>query len=133
MTFSMALTNRQLAIVEKCRHRLVSICEKFPEVEIQVVGERHLAFRIRKKTFGYYQLDHHGDGEIAFCCKSNLSEQRRQVRIDPATFFVPAYLGQRGWIAIRLDSDQLDWEVVEQFARTAYQLVAPRRLAVQLE
>jgi hypothetical protein len=43
------------------------------------------------------------------------------------------YLGQKGWIAMRLDTDDLDWENVEQFARSAYQSLAPRKLAVQLE
>jgi predicted DNA-binding protein (MmcQ/YjbR family) len=129
----MALTSRQLAVAEGCRKRLVSICEKFPEAQIELAGEQHLSFRIRKKTFAYYLFDHHGDGEIAFCCKSNLSEQRRQVRNDPENFFVPAYLGQKGWIAIRLDSDDVDWELIEQFARTAYQSVAPRKLAARIE
>jgi hypothetical protein len=52
----------------------------FPSVDVEVVGEQHLAFRINKKTFAYYLFDHHGDGRIAFCCKSSLSEQRRGQR-----------------------------------------------------
>lgn len=97
------------------------------------IGDGHLAFRIRKKTFAYYSFDHHGDGMIAFCCKSSLSEQRRLVGDDPDGFFVPPYLGPRGWVAIRLDLDEVDWETVTELARRAYQDVAPRKLAAAVE
>jgi hypothetical protein len=115
------------------RTRLVGICEAFPEVRIEPGGDGHLAFRIRKKTFAYYLFDHHGDGKIAFCCKANLSEQRRFVKDDPESFFVPTYLGAKGWIAIRLDLDEVDWETVKELARRAYQAVAPRKLAALVE
>ncbi len=115
------------------RTRLVEICESFPEVSVEVAGESHLAFRIRKRIFAYYLFDHHGDGMIAFTCKSSISEQRRLVRDDPITFFVPAYLGSKGWIAIRLDLDEVDWETVTELARRAYQELAPRKLAALVD
>jgi phosphoribosylglycinamide formyltransferase-1 len=115
------------------RTRLVNICRSFPEVDVDVAGESHLAFRIRKRIFAYYLFDHHGDGIIAFTCKSSMSEQRRLVRDDPITFFVPAYLGSKGWIAIRLDLDEVDWETVTELARRAYQELAPRKLAALVD
>src|SRR5688500_17101089 len=99
----MALTKRQLASATTRREKLVALCEELPEVEVQVAGEDHLSFRVRKKTFGYYLFDHHGDGRIAFTCKSTLPEQRQMVVEDPDRFYVPAYLGPKGWIALRLD------------------------------
>src|SRR4030095_10108844 len=115
------------------RTRLVNICESFPEVSVEVAGESHLAFRIRKRIFAYYSFDHHGDGMIAFICKSTLSEQRRLVRDDPISFFVPPYLGSKGWIAIRLDLDEVDWDTVADLARRAYQELAPRKLATLVD
>jgi predicted DNA-binding protein (MmcQ/YjbR family) len=129
----MALTATQLALSVQRRAQLVRVCAAFPQVDVEVVGDQHLAFRINKKTFAYYLFDHHGDGRIAFCFKSNLSEQRRQVRDDPEDFFVPPYLGSKGWIAIRLDSGEVDWEIVTDFARRAYQALAPRKLAALVE
>jgi predicted DNA-binding protein (MmcQ/YjbR family) len=129
----MALTAKQLSDSTRRRTRLFSICGSFPRVDAEVAGDQHIAFRINKKTFAYYLFDHHGDGRVAFAFKSNLSEQRRQVRDDPDNFFVPPYLGAKGWIAIRLDSDEVDWEVVADFARRAYQAVAPRKLAGLVE
>ena len=129
----MTLSAKQLSQATKRRKRLVEICRSLPETSYDVVGDEHIAFRIRKKIFAYYLFDHHGDGIIAFCCKSNLNEQRRLIRDDSESFFVPAYLGAKGWIAIRLDLDGVDWETVSELARQAYQSIAPRKLAVLVE
>ena len=129
----MTLSAKQLAQATKRRERLVEICRQLPEVTYEVVGDEHIAFRVRKKIFAYYLFDHHGDGIIAFCCKSNLSDQRRLIRDDADSFFVPAYLGARGWVALRLDLDNVDWETVSELARQAYQAIAPRKLAALLE
>ncbi len=129
----MTLTSNQLSVSTPRRKRLVKICESFPEVVIEPAGEGHLAFRIRKRIFAYYLFDHHGDGMIAFTCKSSLSEQRRLIKDDATSFFVPAYLGSKGWIAIRLDLDEVDWDTVAELARRAYQDLAPRKLATLVE
>ena len=129
----MSLSAQQMAGSERRRQRLVEICRQLPEVDYETVGDGHISFRIRKKIFAYYLYDHHGDGLIAFCCKSSLNEQRRLIRDDPESFFVPAYLGSRGWIAIRLDLDEVDWDTVSELARQAYQAIAPRKLAAQVE
>jgi predicted DNA-binding protein (MmcQ/YjbR family) len=127
------MTSQDYLVSGQRRTRLVKICEAFPEVVAEGAGESHMAFRIRKRVFGYYLFDHHGDGMIAFTCKSSLSEQRRLVKADPISFFVPAYLGSKGWIAIRLDLDEVDWDAVSELARSAYQDVAPRKLAALVE
>ena len=125
----MTLSAKQLAQATPRRERIIEICGSLPETNHEVAGAEHIAFRIRKKIFAYYLFDHHGDGIIAFCCKSSLSEQRRLVRDDSETFFVPAYLGARGWVAIRLDLHEVDWDTVSELARRAYQSIAPRKLA----
>ncbi|MDQ2975968.1 MAG: MmcQ/YjbR family DNA-binding protein [Acidobacteriota bacterium] len=127
------MKSNQLSASGKRRTRLVEICKALPEIEVQVSGEQHLAFRIRKKIFGYYLFDHHGDGMIAFCCKSSLNDQRRLVKEDPVSFFVPPYVGPKGWVAIRLDLDEVDWDTVWELARRAYQDLAPRKLAALVD
>ena len=129
----MTLSAKQLTESARRRERLIEICGALPEVTYEPVGDGHLAFRIRKKTFAYYQFDHHGDGMIAFCCKSSLSEQRRLIRDDAETFFVPAYLGAKGWVGIRLDLEEVYWEVVSELAGRAFQSTAPRKLALLIE
>ena len=129
----MTLSAKQLATSTSRRKRLIETCETLPEVTYEIVGDEHIAFRIRKKIFAYYLFDHHGDGIVAFCCKSNLSEQRRLIRDDSESFFSPAYLGARGWIAIRLDLDNVDWDIVTDLAHRAFQSIAPRKLAALVE
>src|SRR4030095_10015698 len=124
---------KSLSSTTQRRTQLVEICQALPEVTHEVVGEWHLTFRVRKKIFAYYLFDHHGDGKIAFSCKSNLNEQRRLVKDDPETFFVPAYVGPRGWIARRLDLAEVDWDTVSDLIRRAYQEIAPRKLAALVE
>ncbi len=126
----MTLTAKQVAQSTRLRERLVEICRVLPEITHETVGDGHIAFRVRKKIFAYYLFDHHGDGMIAFCCKSTIGEQRRLIRDDPESFFVPAYLGSKGWIAIRLDLDAVDWDTVSELTRQAFQLTAPRKLAI---
>ena len=129
----MTLTDRQLSQSQSRRKRIIEICQKLPEVTYEEVGDGHIAFKIRKKIFAYYQFDHHGDGMIGFIGKSTLNEQRRLIREDSESFFIPAYVGPRGWIGIRLDLDEVDWETVSELARQAYQMTAPRKLAVLVE
>jgi len=130
---AMTLTSNQLSTSDARRRRLVKICESFPEVLVEPCGDGQLAFRIRKRIFAYYLFDHHGDGMIAFTCKSSLNEQRRLISEDPESFFVPAYLGSKGWVAIRLDLDEVDWDTVTELARRAYQETAPRKLATLVD
>jgi phosphoribosylglycinamide formyltransferase-1 len=129
----MTLTAKQISPSSSRRAKLVKICASLPEVTYEVAGDQHMAFRIRKRIFGYYLFDHHGDGIIAFCCKSSRSEQQKLLRDDPDSFFVPAYLGAKGWVAIRLDLDEVDWDTVSDLARRAYQDCAPRKLAILVE
>jgi predicted DNA-binding protein (MmcQ/YjbR family) len=51
---------------------------------------------------------------------------------DPRSFFVPAYVGHRGWIGVRLDSG-LEWDAVADIVEEAYRAVAPSRLVDLLD
>jgi hypothetical protein len=104
-----------------------------PGVDVSGVGDGHLAFRVKQKTFAYYLHDHHGDGRIALCCKAPPGEQGRLVEADPDRFFVPPYLGPKGWVACRLDLRSVDWEEVQNLVFAAYFLTAPVSLRVLTE
>src|SRR6185369_14519145 len=62
----------------------------------------HASFLVRKKTFAYYLANHHGDGIVAACFKVALGGNADLVASDPARFYLPAYIGPRGWVAFRL-------------------------------
>jgi hypothetical protein len=113
------------------RERLVSLCQGLPEGMAERAGVQHLAFKVRKKIFAYYTYDHHGDGRIALLCKAPPGEQSQLVDEDPERYFIPPYVGSRGWVGLRLDSPRVDWRAVKNLLSVAYVLTAPDKLRKQ--
>jgi hypothetical protein len=113
------------------RDRLVSLCCTLPEAEAEQAGATHIAFKVKKKIFAYYTYDHHGDGRIALWCKAPPGERDGLVREDPSRYFVPPYVGPKGWVALRLDTPKVDWRAVKNLAVVAYFLTAPTGLRKQ--
>lgn len=48
-------------------------------------------------------------------------------------FYLPAYLGTRGWVGLRLDRGRVNWGEVRELLTEAYRLQAPRKLAALLD
>ena len=109
--------------------RLMKICLGLPEA-IQESAARHATFLVRKNVFAYYLNDHHGDGIVSVCCKVLPGDNEALVAAQPAKFYLPAYIGPRGWVALRLDVGGLDWNEVAQLVVGSYKLIAPKRLAL---
>jgi len=111
--------------------RLTRICLALPEATRQTLGH-HAGFLVRKKTFAYYLNDHHGDGIIAVTGKVLPGDNKALVEAQPDRFYLPAYIGPRGWVALRLDVGAVDWDEVAELVATSYRLVAPKRLSAML-
>lgn len=109
------------------RTRLTDICLALPEAKAS--SDQHVRFHVRNSTFGYYLDDHHGDGRVALCCKVPTGDLDPLVALDPERYFVPQYLGSRGWLGVRLDLHDVEWDEIAKFVRVSYRLVAPKRLA----
>lgn len=102
-----------------------------PEVEERPSHGAPTWFVRGKKTFVMYLDDHHGDGRLALWCAAAPGAQGDLVSEEPARFFVPPYVGHRGWVGVRLDID-VDWEEVAGIAADAYRQVAPKGLVARL-
>jgi predicted DNA-binding protein (MmcQ/YjbR family) len=109
------------------RSRLIEICAAFPEA-VATQRKSHIQFTVRKKTFAYYVNYPHED-RVSLCVKAPAGEQSRLVASDPQLFFVPAYLGPKGWVSIQLDLPTIDWNEIERLIIDSYQLIAPKGLA----
>ena len=109
--------------------RLAKICLALPEA-IPEQASRHATFLVRKAVFAYYLNDHHGDGIVSVCCKVLPGDNEALVAAQPAKFYLPAYIGPRGWVALRLDVGGLDWDEVAELVVGSYKLIAPKRLAM---
>lgn len=129
------MTNQASRTAATRLRRLAEICEGLPDVQTAAIGRRkeHRSFLVRKKIIAYYLFDHHGDGRIALWCKAAPGEQGRLVEDDPRRFFVPPYLGPRGWVGVRLDLESVDWAQVAYLVRNAYRLTASKAQIARLE
>ena len=110
--------------------QLSKICLSLPEAERRDLKE-HSDFRVRGKVFAYFLNNHHGDGIISVCCKSALGENIDRASREPARFYLPPYIGPRGWFGLRLDGEAVDWSEVRGLLELSYGLVAPKRLLVK--
>jgi predicted DNA-binding protein (MmcQ/YjbR family) len=113
---------------EDRRLRLLSaVCLALPEVERIDCGA-HADFRVRGKVFAYFLKNHGGDGIIAACFKSRLGEHLEHVKRAPDRFYLPQFIGRRGWCGLRLDQGDIDWDEVKALALVSYNLAAPKEL-----
>jgi predicted DNA-binding protein (MmcQ/YjbR family) len=110
--------------------QLSKICLSLPEAVRRDLND-HADFRVRGKVFAYFLNNHHGDGIISVCCKSALGENVDRASREPARFYLPAYIGPRGWFGLRLDGEAIDWSEVRNLLELSYGLVAPKRLLLR--
>jgi hypothetical protein len=80
-----------------------------------------------KKSFVMFHDDHHGDGRLALWCAAPDGAQALMVESEPGRFFVPPYVGHRGWLGLRLDTD-VDWDEVGAVVTDAWRCAAPKKL-----
>jgi predicted DNA-binding protein (MmcQ/YjbR family) len=99
--------------------RLTRICLALPEATRERHGD-HAIFRARKKVFAYYLDNHHGDGIVALNCKVGPGDNTALIQAQPERFYMPAYIGPRGWVGFRLDVGEIDWEEVKELVTDSY-------------
>lgn len=108
--------------------RLRAICLALPEAtEKEAWGDP--TFRVRDKIFAMLKQ---GDGRPSLWCKAPPGSQMVLTGADPERFYVPPYVGHKGWIGMRLDR-RPDWNEVTELVRRSYRLTAPKRLASRLD
>jgi hypothetical protein len=107
---------------------LTKVCLALPETRRED-QESHAAFLVGKRTFAYYLNNHHGDNIISVCCKVLPGENSFLVESDPRRFYLPAYIGSRGWIGLRMDLPKLNLSEVKELILGSYVQIAPKRLA----
>ena len=106
--------------------RLRAICLALPGTTEKVAwGEP--TWRVRGKLFAQLDDHHHGADRLAVWLAAALGDQEALVKSDATRFFVPPYVGHRGWIGVRIDGRPA-WRLVTTLVRDAYVQVAPKRL-----
>jgi hypothetical protein len=110
--------------------RIRAICLALPEAVEKPFGDHTSpAFRVRDKFFVMVDED-----SSTMNVKAPKGVQGILVASDPERFFVPRYVGHIGWVGMRLDlAAEADWGEVAEMIVESYCLVAPKRLAAQVD
>jgi predicted DNA-binding protein (MmcQ/YjbR family) len=106
--------------------RLREICLALPEAtETMTWGQPH--FRVRNKIFAGYD-DESGKGSIDF----KLTMDHAADVLERPGFSPAPYVGHKGWVSVEARPD-LDWDELRQMIRESFRLIAPKRLAAQMD
>ncbi len=108
--------------------RLRAICLRLPEAtEKPFGGHTAPSFRVREKLF--VMVAESGE---SLTVKAPAGDQAVLVASDPERYFVPPYVGSKGWVGVRID-ENTDWDEVAELATDSYRLIAPPTLVALLE
>lgn len=92
----MARTQRTVSEVVR------DIMASLPETE-EFVSHGSPTFRVRGKIFATYTINHHGDGRVALNLIAPPGAQAAFTKMQPKAYFVPPYIGPKGWLGVELD------------------------------
>jgi hypothetical protein len=105
--------------VDQILGRVRTICLGLPQTSERRSHGAPTFFVREKRAFLMVLDNHHGDGRFAIWCAAPDGIQRALVDSDPERFFVPPYVGHRGWVGMRLDRP-FEWDELAGLAEDAY-------------
>ena len=101
----------------------------FPETE-ETSSHETPTFKVSGKTFAYFTLNHHDDGRAALWLGSPPGVQGELAELNPEAYFVPPYVGPKGWLGVDLNRD-LPWREIIARVNEAWTHSAPAKVASQ--
>jgi hypothetical protein len=107
--------------------RARAVCLALPEAfEQNAWGEP--TFRVRKRMFAMFasRANHHGAGRDALWVNAPIGVQEALVSSEPEVYFIPPYVGVKGWVGI--DLGRVSDEDLRSLVSGSYAMVAPKRL-----
>ena len=112
---------------ERVLEKIREICLGLPETSERLSHGAPTFFVRGKRAFLMVLTDHHGDGRFAIWSAAAPGLQAMLVEADPERFFVPPYVGHRGWLGVLLNQG-VDWDELAGIVEDAFCTVAPARL-----
>jgi hypothetical protein len=109
-------------VVERVLAAVRGACLPLPRVT-ERPSHGQPAFFAGPRCFAMVTVDHHGDGRLALWCAAPEGGQAELVELEPDRFFVPPYVGHRGWVGVQLLT--VDDAELAAVCREAYLCVAP--------
>lgn len=113
--------------------RVRAICLGFPGVAERLSHGAPAFFVPSGRQFvQLWPEGHHDREEPHLWCAAAPGEQEELAEIGRPWFFVPPYVGHRGWLGVLLDG-RLPWEEVAELCEDGYRALAPRRWLDRLD
>lgn len=110
--------------------RLRAYCLALPETsEKEAWGDP--TWRVRGRIFAMQKGNYEG-GRPSLWLKAPEGAQEVLTAAAPEHFFVPPYVGHKGWIGVHLDGRRIDWGELKGLIAQSYRLIAPKGLAARL-
>ncbi|NJN19463.1 MAG: MmcQ/YjbR family DNA-binding protein [Oscillochloris sp.] len=105
--------------------RVRRICMALPETT-ERLSHGEPTFFVRKKVYVMCADNHHNDGRSAVWLPAPPGFQEGLIGSDADTFFLPPYVGHRGWVGVILE--RISDADLRLHIETAWELIAPTRL-----
>lgn len=124
------MTN-QLTIRAKRLEHLRRICLALPEAhEKETWGDP--TWRVRDRIFAM-QKGNFPRGRPSVWLKAHDGVQGALVGTASDRFFVPPYVGHKGWVGVYVDGRRVEWDELADLIEESYRLIAPKRLVAALD
>jgi len=107
--------------------RVRGLCLALPETSERMSHGQPTFFIGGKTAFVMYMDNHHNDGRLALWCAATPEIQQMLIRSSPERYFMPPYVGYRGWVGVRLDRN-LPWSEIAALIEDAFLTVAPPKV-----
>ena len=108
-------------------HEVVrAMCLHLPETQ-EVISHGSPDYRVRNRSFAQFTVNHHGDMRLGLLLNASLETQAMYVSSAPNIFYVPPYIGHKGWYGVDL-AKGIRLARVAELVCEAYVRVAPKSL-----
>ena len=110
---------------EEHMRRVRRLCSALPQTT-EKLSHGEPTFFVGKKVYAMFANNHHNDGHIAVWIPVAPGLQATLLKTEPDKFFMPPYVGVRGWVGIELDAvsdEELGFHLCE-----AWRLIAPPKM-----
>ena len=103
------------------------LCLSLPEAqEVEAWGAP--TFRVKTIFATYSDGSQYVPGRISTWVRALPISQELLVAQDPGRFFVPPYVGAKGWVGVFLDNPDTNWDELKGLLWDAWRMSAPKRL-----
>lgn len=110
--------------------RVRQLCLNLPTVAEKISHGAPYFYLTGKAGIVMFADNHHNDGRRAVWCKAAPDAQATLVDAYPDRYFIPPYVGVKGWVGIRLDR-LVDWGALAALLEDAWTSIASKKLRDQ--